>query len=729
MAFCFKFSPTSLALAVGVTLIGPALPVQAQSTAPDLPQVTVTGKAAPVLEADHADVSVFAAPLAKTPQSVSVLGADLLAATAAQSLSSVIKLDAVLADSYNTTGYIESVSVRGFLLDQIGNFSRNGLITSNLGPIALENLERIEVLKGVAGLQTGVSAPGGLVNYVTKVPQAGDFASLALSATDYGGAKLHLDLNRKLGALSLRLNVADEALRPDFDRADGTRQLLGLAMRADLSAATTLSVNLEYQRKRQPSVPGLGLLDRDGDGAGDTLPEPVYARLNLNNQSWSQPFEARSSIAELALDHQINAKWRTRLALNTQRLRIDDRLAFPDGCSSSVTYVYPGLCGNGDVDIYDYRSENEQRRLWSWDALFDGKFQALGLPHHTRLGLNGRHTTADLAPLQAYNRVGSTNIDVPVQLPADATLTGPNSDSRERALAAYAALTSTWSPSVQSFVGLRSTRLTRSSERSDGAQAVSFEQTVSTPWAGLAWSPTAATMLYGSWGKGAEMEVVPNRPDQFANAGQVLPALKSRQAELGLKWQANAHLLLTAAAFRINKPYADALPAETADGLSTQVAGAKTARHQGLELAVSGRVNDALSLQASLMTLDAKYTQAVDAKLVGQRVINLPRVKATMFADCKISGLPGWSVSAMATYESSKAVTPDGSVTLPASWQLDAGLSYAQRLANQNLTWRVMISNLTDRSYWREAPTTYWGGVYLFASTPRTLHASLTLDF
>jgi len=724
MAYFFKLSPLMLALSVGA----PA-PGQAQTATPRLPQITVTGDTGPVFGVNRADVTGFGLSLAKTPQSVSVLSADLLDISAAQSLSSVIKLDASLADSYNTTGYIESVSVRGFLLDQSNNFSRNGLVTSHLAPIALENLDRIEVLKGVAGLQSGVSAPGGLVNYVTKAPLSDDVTSVALSATDHGAAKLHLDLNRKLGALGLRLNIVDEALRPRFDQADGSRQLLGLALSADLSDATTLSANLEYHRKRQPSVPGLGLLDTNGDGTGDTLPAPVYSRLNLNNQPWSQPFEARSSTAELALVHQIDANWRTRLALNTQRLRIDDRLAFPDGCSSAATYVYPGLCANGDVDVYDYRSEDEQRRLWSWDARLDGSFQALGLQHSTRLGLNGRSATADLAPLQAYNWVGTTNINAPVPLPADATLSSLNTDSRERALAGYAALTSTWSPTVQSILGLRSTRLSRSSQRSDGTRAVSFAQTVTTPWAGLTWSPSADTMWYASWGQGAELEVVPNRPDRFANAGQVLPALKSRQTELGLKWQANPRLLMTATAFDIDKPYADDLQSADAAGLPTQVVGAKTARHRGLELAVSGRVDAALSLHASLMALDARYTQAADAALVGQRVTNLPRVKASLFADVKLAALPGWSVNALATLESGKTVTSDGSVTLPTGWQLDAGLTYLQRLAGKRLSWHLGIENLTDRSAWREAPTTPWGGVYVFASTPRTWRASLTLDF
>jgi len=721
MAFCLKLSPLALALAATASFS-----TFAQTAPQSLQAITVTGKTAPQLDVESADVSGFGVPLAKSPQSVTVLGADLLSASAAQSLSQVIKLDASLADSYNTTGYIESVSIRGFLLDQSGNFTRNGLITSNDAPIALENKERIEVLKGVAGLQSGVSAPGGLVNYVTKVPMKDNFVTAELGANDSGGAKLHLDVNQNLGAVGVRLNLVDEALRPQFDKADGSRQLLSLALATELSPATSVSANLEYHRKRQPSVPGLGLLDSDGDGLGDTLPGSINPRLNLNNQAWSQPFEASSTTAEVALKHSLNANWSARVAANTQRLDIDDRLAFPDGCSSAANYVYPGLCANGDVDVYDYRSENEQRNLWSWDARLDGKFQALGLQHATRIGLNGRSASADLAPMQAYNWVGITNIYAPVALPADPSLTGKNTDSRERALAAYASLTSDLSQNVQSFVGVRSTRLKRSSERSDGARAVSYEQTVTTPWAGLAWSPNVTTMLYASWGQGVELEVVPNNPLQFTNSGQVLPALKSEQTEIGLKWQANPRLLLTAAAFSIDKPSNDQV---NPYALSPLVAGAKTARHRGLELSAAGRLNAALSLQASLMALDAKYTQAIDQTLVGQRVTNLPRLKASLFADYKLAALPGLSLNGLATFENGKTVTADGSVELPSAWQLDAGLSYQQRMAGKATLWRFNIENLTNRTYWREAPTTYWGGVYLFPATPRTLRASVTVDF
>ena len=253
-----------------------------------------------------------------------------------------------------------------------------------------------------------------------------------------------------------------------------------------------------------------------------------------------------------------------------------------------------------------------------------------------------------------------TNIFTPVALPADPSLTELNTNSRERAVEGYASLQSDLGAQVQSFAGVRVSRLHRASERSDGSRAVAYDQTVTTPWAGLAWSPSSATMLYASWGQGAELEAVPNRPSRFVNYGEALPALKSKQVEIGGKWQLNPRMLLTAAAFSIDKPYADDVA--TTSGIPRRVAGGKEARHRGVELAATGRLDEALSLQASLMLLDAKYTRAVDPALVDQRVTNVPRSKASLFADYKVAAVPGLALNALATYESGKTATADGSV-------------------------------------------------------------------
>lgn len=726
MAHQSTFPLTSTAAAVLALCF--SSPLQAQTPSGQLSTVTVAEKTSPVLDAEQADVSGLGLPLARAPHSISVLGADLLAATDTRSLSQLAKLDASLADSYNTTGYLESLSVRGFVLDQNNNYQRNGLALPNHAPLATENKERAEVLKGISGLQQGVSAPGGLVNWVTKVPQAEPFSNLTLGLDERAGSSLHLDTNVQWGEVGVRVNVATQALHPHMDSADGQRELLAVALAGKLGRDSRWSADLEYHHKRQPSVPGLGLLDSNGDGVGDTLPDlnKINPRLNLNNQSWSQPYESTSTIAQLAVNTQLSDGWTSRVALGVQHTVTDDRLAFPDGYNrGNSPYVYDaGLRADGQVDMYDYRSEGETRAAWAWDARLQGPASALGLTHRLTLGLAGRSMSANLAASQTYEWLGTTNIYQPVPVPTTATPTPyPNTNTRDRAVDVYASVVTELTSTVQSVLGLRSSQLQRSSVMTDGTNAVTLMQTVNTPWVALSWNLLPSTTLYAAWGQGIEAEVVANTPFvTYTNAGEVLPLAISTQRELGMKWQVQPRLQLSAALFQIDKPSSVAIDL-------TRVAGAKVARHNGLELAANGQLTPRWSLQTSLAWLDARYITSADATLLDQRVVNVPQRKLSLFSDYKLAAWPGASIHGLFSVESGKPATNDGKTTLPQAWQLDLGASLLQNWGQRSVQWRLGVDNVTDRSYWREAPTTSWGGAYLFASTPRTLKASVTVGF
>jgi iron complex outermembrane receptor protein len=398
----------------------------------------------------------------------------------------------------------------------------------------------------------------------------------------------------------------------------------------------------------------------------------------------------------LAIDHLINADWQAYLGLGTQRTVVHDRLAFPDGCSNATTYVYPGLCANGDVDLYDYRSENEERSTWAWDARLQGKLAAMGVQHRVRLSLSGRNAKTALNPTQAYNYVGSTNINTPAVLPGDGTALDLNTNSRERAVDASASLVSDLSSNVQSFVGFRTSQLNRSSERSDGSRAISFDQTVTTPWAGLSWLPTASTMLYASWGQGAELEAVPNRPTRFVNAGQVLPALKSEQTELGMKWQPNARVLVTAAAFNIDKPYAD--DQATASGIPCAWRVARRHGTAGWNSPQSARWMHPVVPAGQPDPAGRPVHRCGGPSTGGPVGDQCAQDQGSLFADYKIAALPGLSVSGL----SDRREWQDGDRRWrrgpAAAWQLDAGLRYQNRLIGKLTQWSLHVENLTDRT-------------------------------
>src|SRR5690606_29112334 len=167
-----------------------------------------------------------AAPMAETPQSISVVDAESLEERGARTLSQAIRLETSVADHYNTVGYPESLQIRGFLLDSVGNYRRDGMAISSHAPTALENRARIELLRGLSGIHAGTSAPGGLVNHVLKRPTPDDLRAVEFGVSERGTTRLHADVGGRLGAgtVGYRVNLAAEQLRPDVDAADGQRR-------------------------------------------------------------------------------------------------------------------------------------------------------------------------------------------------------------------------------------------------------------------------------------------------------------------------------------------------------------------------------------------------------------------------------------------------------------------------------------------------------------------------
>ena len=702
----------------------------AQVAPMQLPTVSVTAPRAPVGQLPSFVGGISDAPIEVTPQSISTLSAQELKATGTFSLSGAFRNETSASDAYNTVGYIESIAIRGFLLDNALNFRRDGMPISNYSPLAIENKERIDILKGVSGVQAGVSAPGGLVNYVIKRPTNTQLREVTLRASERGtlGAAIDLGGRTEDRSFGYRINAAIENRKPIAKNAPGKGQFVSGFFDYRLANLGTLEFEFEHYRSKQISVPGLGLLDRNGDGVAETIPQVVNPRTNLNSQPWSQPFENVSTVGSVRYEHNLGDKWRAGVRVGLQNIATNDRLAFPDGCSSSLNYVYPGLCANGDVDIYDYRSDNERRRMATQDAYIKGEFKTGAIKHEFNMSVRNTVYTERFEPKQAYNFVGTINIYAPSVLSPDATKGDKNTlvDAKTKELAIADAIT--FSEQWSLWTGLRFTQLDRKSVRTDGSRLTQYKQNFTTPWLALSYKPWAGALVYGSWGQGVESEVVPNRPLLFANAGEVLAAIKSKQIELGFKQvvkMADGGIgLFTATLFSIEKPYSDDTTV-AAPLIPTRVSGARIATHTGLELGYSGAVVKDWTASVNASVLNARQTRDLSGLYDGKRTSNV--APFSLSANVAWAFRPGWEWRNGASYFSSKPVTRDNAVVLNGAAQFNTLLTFNQWTQGRPIVWRFGIDNVFDKSYWREAPTQYWGGTYLFAAQPRTFRFNVTL--
>jgi iron complex outermembrane recepter protein len=706
--------PTFLSLAVSQALLA-SLPVAAQDTT--LPQVVVT---APGVRNNSASVGSFGnTPLLDTPAAINVVTTEQLQDAGSHTTTGITRFDASVNEAYNAVGYAEQFSVRGFALDNATSYRKDGLPITSDASIPLENKERVELLKGLAGLQAGIATPGGILNYVTKRPTDTPVRSVTLEASERGTLYGAVDLGGRFDdqRFGYRINAAAERLRSYVKGADGERQFVSGAFDWRLTPQALLQLDLDYQHKSQVSVPGFQLIN------GTDLPTGIAADTMLNNQPWTKPVRTDSFNVGLNFSYQLNDDWKASLAVNRHHFRRDDFAAFPYGCAAAG--LFPGFCANGDYDVYDYQSENESKTLLAGQAQLQGKFATGTMQHQLTAGvsLSRRrdyfgdcvYGTLDCAGSAAN---GTSNIYQPVTVPASTIAPGPVQLRRkDNEDAVYVQDVLALSSAVKLHAGVRYARVERSQFDTAGALNARYDHGYALPNVALVLHPQDNWTVYGSFSQGLEHGGI--APLLTTNVNQMLDPSKSRQWELGTKAELAQGLRLSAALFQITKPL------EYTDAGFTYVRNGE-AVHRGIELAAQGQFTRGLTTGISLTALDARQRGTGEATLDDKRVTNVPSFKSLVYADYAVAALPGVAVTGRWNYASAKAFNPDNSVKVPAYHVFDLGARYVMRVAGKPTTLRLQVDNVFDKFYWRDVTQSLGG--YLFPGAPRTVKLSAQFD-
>jgi iron complex outermembrane receptor protein len=706
--------PTFSRLAAAAALLSSQL-----ALAQTLPTVSVSGRAteaAPTLAG-------FDTPPARLPMQALSLSAERLEDLGIRQLAGITKLDASVSDAYNAVGYWSQLKVRGFDLDNRFNLRRDGLPINGETALSLANKAAVEVLKGSSGMQAGTSSPAGLVNLAVKRPLAEDATVLMLGAIQGGTVEASLDHSQRAGAsreFGLRLNLAAARLDPQLRNGQGRSHTAALATDWRVSTDTLVEAEIELNRQSQPSQDGFSLL-------GNTLPDAgrIDPELNLNNQPWTLPVVFSNTHASLRVQHKLGQGWQARVHAGLQRLRSDDRNAFAFGLDCNETSDFAGAfyCDrfgpDGRFDLYDYRSENERRDTSALDISASGPLQLAGLRHDLTLGgLTSQFKSR--FQRQAYNFTGVGNIGGAVVTAPKPELTSENTNRDERSTELYLRDRVALTADTTAWLGLRHTRLQRESVRTDGSRATDYAQSVTTPWIALSHAIAADWLVYASWGEGVESEVVPNR-SRYVKPGQALPALKSRQTELGLK-TGTQRVEGALTVFDIRRPlWRDIGSCDVALSCERRADGA--ARHRGVEASADLKWQGG-GVFASATRLRARREHSLEASLNGLVPPNVPQT--TLKAQLRQDLLPGLQAHLGLQHEGQRFATPDNGITVPAWTVADAGLRYTQLQGNQTWIWRAAVDNLTNRRAWREAPWQFEHS-YLYPLAPRTFRASLEI--
>jgi iron complex outermembrane receptor protein len=710
-----NLSISVLTLAILHAFSAPALAAndtaEAPADTPSMAEVVVTASKAPA--AKRASVGGFAdAPLLQTPASVTVISQKDMQDLQIRNLSDAVKLDASINDSYNAVGYAEQFTIRGFKLDTNSSYRKDGVAIPGDTQIPLENKERIEVLKGLAGLQAGVAAPGGVIDFIVKRPTSAPLRTVTVETRERGTLYGAVDLGGRLEdtRFGYRVNVAAERLRSYIKGADGNRKFISGAFDWQISPQALLQLDADYQDKAQVTAPGFQLL------SNGSLPANVSADAMLNKQPWTHPVETVTSNIGLRFQYAFNDDWHATLSANQHSFKRDDYTAYPYGCSPEGWM--PVFCSNGDFSVWDFRSLGETKKPLSAQAMIQGKFATGSLRHEVTVGVS-YFNRKDHAGKYVYKEVGISNIYRPVIVAPSPASTGPVRlvrDDKENAVFVQDIVS--LAPNWKLHGGLRHIDVDGYQYVLKAGTEIRAKHDFLLPNVSLVYTPLDNVSMYAAYSQGMEHGGTASIYEN--NANEELTPSRSKQIELGVKMDVTPDFMLAASLFQIRKglEYVNAENYFVRNG---------QAQHRGLELSAQGKATANLSLGASVTALNSQQSGTGDANYDGKRVPNVPAFKAAVHADYAVQQVAGLSVNGSWEYAGKKAFEYNNTTFVPSHNVFNLGAAYAMRVAGKTAVLRAAVNNVADKFYWRDV--TPEAGGYLFPGASRTFKLSAQFDF
>lgn len=655
----------------------------------------------------------------KVPASITTITSERIADQHAKTLTDVIKNDSSLGDGYAAIGYYPNFVARGFALDLGSSYLINGHIIRGEQNVALENKEQVEILKGISAIQSGMSTPGGVVNYVTKRPA--DIKTITVDANSEGGYTLATDVGGFVNdSFGYRINLAHESIHPNVDHANGKREFGSVALDWKINERSKLLFDIEAQHQSQRSVPGYQLLD------GQEVPTNVDQDRLLGYQSWSKPVVNNSVNASLKYQYAFNDQWNGSLSASQSRVVIDDYIVFPYGSYYSSGNPLAVFDKDGNYDLYDYRSPDDTRITNQFAAGLNGQFNTGNIQHQVTFELQ-----KTLKNLKRYkpsnelieNEIGNIYTDSPdFKMPTEKLgnrFKALESDQTAFTISDRVQFNDQWS----TLLGGKLIHLDEQAYNSDGQQSRDTDLNKFLPQLALMYSPTATTNLYASYAKGlSDGGEAPWYAE--ANAYQVLSPRNSEQYELGVKQQIR-NFLVTAAIFDLKQ---DNQYTTTNSAGELEFVEQGEQHNQGIELGLTGALTDTLDVSSGVTYTKSRLVEIDTDSYKGHQTQNVPKVRATAQLSYKVPSVEGLRLLSGMQYSSSKYANKEGTAKVGGYSVFNIGAAYKTNFAGHDTTFRFNIDNLFNKKYWRDVGA-FMGDDYLFLGNPRTAQFSTTFSF
>jgi len=531
----------------------------------------------------------------ETPQAVSVMSRQRIEDQRLETLQDVIaQTTGITLDHSSSSRETDQMFSRGFAVD---TYLFDGIPTTKLvEPAGFDaNIyERIEVVRGAAGLMGGTGSPAAAINLVRKRPTREVQAQFEVQAGSWDRYRAQADVSAPLTDdkhVRGRVVVAQQDSHSFVDRFKQDKDLFYGIVEADLGASTLLSAGLSYQNERLDDASRV-FASFYSDGSKTDFPR------STNSASSSSYYIRKQSLAFATLEHFFANEWSAKVAVNYAANQYDAVQGY------ALRGTLDKQTGAG-LELWQTKWDSKPEQL-SIDAYASGPFTAFGRKHELVVGLSASDMKNTGPSYPAWVLPGYDNV-VPNFFTWNGNSPTPNYvgtingayTEKEKQLAGYASMRLRPTDELSLILGSRISNWKRETESvyfGDPTVNEEFKKNGKlTPYAGLVYAFTPDWSAYASYTSIFSPQTLRDR------GNRLLDPLEGKNAEVGIKGDFLNGLMSTS--FSVFHMRQDNLAEMDADEFvlpdgSTAYHTVKGATAKGFELEVSGQLRRGWQLTA-----------------------------------------------------------------------------------------------------------------------------------
>lgn len=650
----------------------------------------------------EANITRSDTPVLDTAQAVNVVPAQVLHDQRPRNLDDALANVSGIVQGNTLAGTQDTLLKRGFGGNRDGSIMENGMPLVQ-GRALNDAVDSVEVLKGPTSLLYGIMDPGGVVNVVSKQPLLTPYHAISVLGSTYGhgrnGGGATLDTTGPIGDTGLAYRLVLDQVSEQYWRNFGEhRETLVAPSLAYYGSDTQVVLSYQYRKFLYPFDRGTALDPKTNQ------PLAIPARERLD-----EPFNTmtgESHLAQLLVDHQINADWKAHFGYSYNRETYDANQLRVQGVNSTTGALSRSNdATHGAVSTDSYAT-----------AYVDGHFTLAGLRNDLQVGVDDEYRRIYRADLLRQATQYTFNYLHPVyglESPSS-TVSASDSDQTDTLHDASVYFQDSLHLSDKWILVGGARFMTYNQIAGKGRPFKANTDLSGNKWlprAGIVYKWTDTVSLYGSY----TQSLKPTSTIAPLSTGVVIDSSvkpeESTSWELGAKVAMPAGLTGTLALFNIDK--SNVLVSQYNDTTKqTDWRTSGEARSRGVELDVSGQIGEHWSVIASYAYIDAKTIE--DPVYAGNRLWNVAQNTASLAAVYDFGTVFGGDqlrVGADAHYVGSRPGDSANSFTLPAYTVADAFATYDTRLGGHRVSFQLNVKNLFNKTYYPSSANRYFVAV------------------